>query len=144
MTYLHLIICLQPFPEYQDVDVPYQAFENNVKDFFQNGYGTNTYLNISNGFENGNINFSTGYFNEDGMIPQNNVKKLNASIGGNYKTKRVTFSSSFNYSVTDTKTPPFSAANAANGAGIFFVRARAKNKVAKVTTPTITESGRTL
>ncbi|RLD79893.1 MAG: SusC/RagA family TonB-linked outer membrane protein, partial [Bacteroidetes bacterium] len=106
------------FPEYQDLDVPYEPFENNVADFFRKGYGSNTYLNIASGFENGNVNFSAGYTDEDGYIPANNIKKFNAGLGTNFTSGKFHFSSNMNFANTKYKTPPMAARNAANAVTI--------------------------
>jgi TonB-linked SusC/RagA family outer membrane protein len=103
------------FPDYQGVQVPYEAVPNNVRDFFRNGWSSNTYLGIQNGFENGNINFNVGYNKENGYIPENTLNKLNLGLGGTFTSNRFSFRGSMNYSRTDYATPPFSAANAANG-----------------------------
>ena len=114
----HLQAFANVFPEFAGATVPYQAFENNVSDFFRKGYGSNTYLNISSGFENGSINFSTGFTDEDGYIPENNIKKFNAGLGVNYNTGKFHFNSSFNYAKTEYKTPPLAARGANNAVTI--------------------------
>ncbi len=106
------------FPEYQDLFIDYEAVEDNVKDFFQDGYGKNTYVGISNGFENGSLNFNVGYTDEEGMIPMNEVNKLNLGVGGDYKVDKFKFSGSMNYAQTDYKSPPFAANNANNAVSI--------------------------
>ncbi|MFC2090132.1 SusC/RagA family TonB-linked outer membrane protein [Bacteroidota bacterium] len=103
------------FPEYQGVTVPYEDVPNNVRDFFRNGWSSNTYLGVQNGFEKGNINFNVGYNKENGYIPENTLNKLNLGVGGTFKAKRLSFNGSMNFARTDYSTPPFSALNAANG-----------------------------
>ena len=106
------------FPDYVGLQVPYQAFPNNIKDFFQNGFGMNTYLGISKGFEDGNINFTVGYTDEEGYIPLNNLEKFNVGFGGDFKVDKFTFSTSLNFVKTNYDTPLFGAANAFNSATI--------------------------
>ncbi len=107
------------FPEYQGVEVPYQAYENNVRDFFRNGFGTNTYVNVQSGFENGSVSFNAGYTDEDGYIPENNIKKFNAGLGANFTVDKFRFSTNLNFANTNYLTPPLAANNAANAVTIF-------------------------
>lgn len=106
------------FPEFQGVTVPYKPFENNVREFFRNGFGSNTYLNVQSGYDKGSVNFSTGYTNEDGFIPANTVEKFNAGLGINFKEGRFSFNSNLNFANTKYKTPPLSARTANNSVTI--------------------------
>ena len=107
------------FPEYQGATVPYQAFPNNVSDFFRNGFGSNTFVNFSNGFESGSVNFNLGYTDEEGYIPENDITQINASVGVDMGTDKFKFSGSLNFTKTQYKTPPAAARGAANAVTIF-------------------------
>ncbi len=107
------------FPEFQGATVQYQAYPDNVSDFFRNGFGSNTFLSFSNGFENGNVNFNLGYTDEEGYIPENDLEKINASVGMNFGTDKFKFNGSMNFTKTTYKTPPAAARGAANAVTIF-------------------------
>ncbi len=70
------------FPEYEGVMVPYQAYPDNVKDFFQTGIGQITSLSISTSQEKTAFNLSIGYTDEEGIIGNNDMKRFNLGIGG--------------------------------------------------------------
>ena len=108
------------FPEYQGEEVLYQAYPDNVKDFFQNGFGSNTYLNLSQGFDNGSVNFNLGYTDEDGYIPKNNVNRINVGFGANMQKGKLSVSGGLNFVRTDYKTPPFSASDASGAVTILY------------------------
>ncbi|MBL7845977.1 MAG: SusC/RagA family TonB-linked outer membrane protein [Cyclobacteriaceae bacterium] len=118
------------FPELLGTKVPYQAYPNNVRDFFKQGFSANTSLNVSGGNETMSYNASLSYLEDQGFIPNNTLQKLNFGIGFNAQvTEKFNVSTSFNYAATDQKTPPISAAtgNSTAGAGssvfanVFFV-----------------------
>lgn len=106
------------FPEFLGTNVPYQAYPNNVKDFFKSGYSSNTSLNIGGGTESISYNASMSYLSDAGFIPNNELKKLNFGIGFNAAvTEKFNISTSFNYAATDQQTPPISAGNGSGTAG---------------------------
>ncbi len=108
------------FPELLGTKVPYQAYPNNVKDFFKQGFSANTSLNVSGGTETLSYNASLSYLEDEGFIPNNTLSKLNFGIGFNAQvTEKFNVSTSFNYAATAQKTPPISAAtgNSTAGAG---------------------------
>lgn len=118
------------FPEYLGKNVKYQAYPNNVKDFFRQGSSATTSLNVSGGTENISYNASLSYLEESGFTPNNTLSKLNFGIGFNAQvTEKFSVSTSFNYASTDQKTPPISAGtgNSTAGAGssifanVFFI-----------------------
>jgi len=107
------------FPQFQGEEVLYQPYENNVKDFFRNGWSYNTSVNILNGFKNGNVSFNAGYTDEDGYIPENNLKRLNSGLVVNFQKNKFKFSGNINYVNTQYKTPPVAARGAFNAVTIF-------------------------
>lgn len=112
------------FPEFLGKNVPYQAYPNNVRDFFKKGHSANTSLNVSGGSDNMSYNASVSYLDDAGFIENNTLKKLNFGLGFNVNvTEKFNISTSFNYASTDQKTPPISAGNgsgtAGNGVSIF-------------------------
>ncbi|MFN4144795.1 MAG: SusC/RagA family TonB-linked outer membrane protein [Runella sp.] len=97
-----------------------QVFPNNVRDFFRRGIIGNTSLNVSGGNERVSYNVSAGYLNEQGYIPNNDLKKLNLGLGLNANlSKRITVSTTFNFANTDQKSPPLNAGQGNNTLGGF-------------------------
>ncbi len=110
------------FPEYQGVNVPYQPFRDNVKNFFRKGSGYTTSINASKGSENVSYNINFGRTTEEGFVPGNNFDRLNFGLGGSIKlSNRFSFSGSFNYVNSGFITPPV-AANSGTGNFSIFTR----------------------
>jgi TonB-linked SusC/RagA family outer membrane protein len=63
--------------------VPYQAYPNNITDFFQTGNISNTDLTIDGGDLKRNYTFSVGYLNQDGVIPNTFLKRTSVKFGAN-------------------------------------------------------------
>ncbi|MEX0598586.1 MAG: SusC/RagA family TonB-linked outer membrane protein, partial [Candidatus Paceibacterota bacterium] len=111
------------FPELQGVRLPWEAKENNVKDFFNTGTILSTSLNISGSSEDQkstyNVNF--GYLDDEGFTPGNSVNRVSLSMGGRSQlSNKFTVSGTMNYSKTDFKTPPVARSNGSGvqGAGL--------------------------
>ncbi|WP_010520241.1 SusC/RagA family TonB-linked outer membrane protein [Aquimarina agarivorans] len=107
------------FPELQ-VNVPYQAFEDNVKDFFRTGLATTTSISARKSSETNSFSASFSHTDEDGFVPNNSLRRTNFSVGGSANlTNNFTISGAFNFARTDFRTPPISANNAVDGVSIF-------------------------
>ena len=114
------------FPELQGKQIPFQAYKNNVNDFFRTGWINTTSINVA-GSPSANTNVSGSFtlFNDKGFIPGNDLRKYTAGLGGSSKlNNRFTISGTVNYAVTDYQTPPNSASTGsgpqyANYPGIF-------------------------
>ncbi len=98
----------ESFPQYQGVTERYQAYPDNVKDFFRDGIGQNTYVNISQGNKNTSIGLSAGYTQEQGYLYNNNLKKINFSLGGRAQWNRFTFNSNIHYGQSHRRLPDLS------------------------------------
>jgi TonB-linked SusC/RagA family outer membrane protein len=110
------------FPQYEDLEVPYVAAPNNVKDFFRTGLGHSTSVNVSGSPGDGgsryNMNF--GYTTEDGYIPNNGLTRYNIGMGGSAKlSNKFSFDGTANFSSLRVNTPPIAANNAAGSLSIF-------------------------
>jgi TonB-linked SusC/RagA family outer membrane protein len=89
------------------VDYPNKAYPNIGESFFRKGSTYNTSLQVSGSAGNTGYNASVGYQNEEGFTPNNDLKKLNLSLGLNSSIKdKMSIKSSFQFSNTDMKTPP--------------------------------------
>ncbi len=108
------------FPEFDGLEIPYEAVPDNVKDFFRTGFGSNLSVNVSApSTENTSYNLSFARTNEEGYIPNNELTRYNFGVGGRAKlANNFTFEGSANYSNVSIKTPPISANNG-GGTSIF-------------------------
>jgi len=93
------------FPQYQGVTEPYQAYPDNVKDFFRDGIGQNTYVNISKGDKNTTFGLNAGYTDEQGYLPDNSLKKISVGLGGAAKYNKFSFNGTVNYFQLNFKKP---------------------------------------
>lgn len=111
------------FPEFDGLEIPYQAAPDNVKDFFRTGLGQGMSVNVAGspgneGNTRYNINF--GYTSEDGYIRNNGLTRYNIGLGGSTKlSNKFTFDGTANFSNTRVNTPPIAANNAAGALSIF-------------------------
>lgn len=108
------------FPEFQGVNITYEPYEDNIKDFFRQGIGTTTSINASKSKEDVSYNFNFGHTDEDGFVPGNNIKRVSFGLGGSMKlSNKITISGAFNFSTSDFTTPPVSADNGTGNFSIF-------------------------
>ncbi len=110
------------FPEFDGLQIPYNAAENNVEDFFRTGIGNTTSVNVSGSPGDGGsrFNMNFGYTTEDGYIPNNGLTRYNLGLGGSTKLSNgFSFDGTANYSNLRVNTPPIAANNAAGALSIF-------------------------
>jgi TonB-linked SusC/RagA family outer membrane protein len=110
------------FPQFDGLQIPYEAAPNNVSDFFRTGLGHATSVNIAGSPGDGgskyNVNF--GYTTEDGYIPNNGLTRYNIGMGGTTKlSNKFSVSATANYSNLRVNTPPIAANNAAGSVSLF-------------------------
>lgn len=65
--------------------VPYQAYPNNVKDFFQTGSVFENSIQVSSGGEKGNFTVSASKSKNDGIIDFSDFVRSTVNVGGNMK-----------------------------------------------------------
>ena len=100
------------FPEFANVEVPYRAIPNNVKNFFRTGIGTVSAFNFSSSQQKTSFNLSAGYTDETGIIGNNDLKRFNLNIGGAAQiTDKLDVRATINYATRKR--------NSQNGADIF-------------------------
>lgn len=107
------------FPQFQGVTVPYRTYKNNVKDYFQTGFGKGINFRASGRNQDLSYNAGFNYTNEDGYIPNSGLTRYGFSFGG--KTKigdKLEVSGSGSYTKTGTHSPPISASNG-GGVSVF-------------------------
>jgi len=94
------------FPEYQGQTVEYRAYENNVKDFFTDGIGTNTNVNIGKSGDGYSINLSAGRVDQKGFVAENTLDKITLGLGGRAElSNKVTLNTSFLFSNVKSTSP---------------------------------------
>ncbi len=94
------------FPDLQGT-VPYQAFPNNIKDFFQDGTGTNTSLVANAKIGEASVGFSVGHNQEEGYLSSNTLRKLNLALSVNTKiADKLKLESTFQFNNTVIREPP--------------------------------------
>jgi len=65
------------------VAVPYQAYPDNINDFWQTGTISDNSLLINGGDAKQNFTLSGGYLSQNGILPNTSVKRANVKFGGN-------------------------------------------------------------
>jgi len=89
------------------VDYPNRAYPNIGESFFRKGNVYNTSVQIGGTSGKTGYNASVGYSTEEGFTPNNDLKKLNLSLGLNSSiSDKMSIKSSFQFSNTDLTTPP--------------------------------------
>jgi len=89
------------------VDYANKAYPNIGESFFRKGNVYNTSLQISGSAGSTGYNASVGYQSEEGFTPNNDLSKLNLSLGLNSAIREnISIKSSFQFSNTDMTTPP--------------------------------------
>lgn len=102
------------FPEFVGKMYDYKFYPS-VKNFFRKGLISTTSVGASGGGPNASYNISYSYMDDKGFTPGNSLFKNNFSMGGQAKlTNKFTFSGTFNYTITDLRTPPTSTSFGSN------------------------------
>lgn len=82
----------------QGLTVPYQAYPDNVNDFFKTGLIVQNGLNIASGNANNNVSLSVSSTLQDGIIPNSGFTRNSVQFGGSSKTDNgFSLSSSLTY-----------------------------------------------
>jgi TonB-linked SusC/RagA family outer membrane protein len=63
--------------------VPYQAYPNNINDFFQQGTISDNSLVINGGDAKQNFTLSGGYLSQTGILPNTSLQRANVKFAGN-------------------------------------------------------------
>jgi TonB-linked SusC/RagA family outer membrane protein len=86
------------FPQFAGTTVPYQAYPNNVKDFFQTGSVFENQIQMSTGGEKGNFTVSASKSKNDGIIDFSDFVRSTINVGGNMKlTDKLTVMGTLSY-----------------------------------------------
>lgn len=74
------------FPQFpRGIKTPYQAYPNNVKDFFQTGSVFENQVQISSGSDKGNFTVSASKSKNEGVIENSDFARSTLNVGGNMK-----------------------------------------------------------
>jgi TonB-dependent SusC/RagA subfamily outer membrane receptor len=108
------------FPELQGATVPYQAYPDNIKDFFNDGHLTENSLSITGGGEKGKISTVISRSDQEGIIPSSLFQRTSVSVGGNARLdNKLYVGGSVTYTNSIQNGPILGANNAIGGASIF-------------------------
>ena len=78
--------------------IPYQAFPNNITDYFEQGHTFENNLSISSGDAKNNINLSIGNSDQKGILPTSDYKKTTVLFSANSAvTEKLKVGGSINY-----------------------------------------------
>lgn len=66
----------------QGEQVPYQAYPDNIEDFYQTGRIIQNTVSVASGDENNSFVFSAGSTNQKGIVRNSELNRYNVSIGG--------------------------------------------------------------
>ncbi|WBL22872.1 SusC/RagA family TonB-linked outer membrane protein [Zunongwangia sp. HRR-M8] len=70
--------------DYDGSMIPYSANEDNMKDAYETGWNTNTYVALKGGNEKGNFYLSDSYSERTGILPNNSFDRNTFSFRGSY------------------------------------------------------------
>ncbi|MDQ2658489.1 MAG: carboxypeptidase-like regulatory domain-containing protein, partial [Bacteroidota bacterium] len=102
--------------------VPYQAYPDNVKDFFRTGKLFENSITLSGGNEKSNFTTTISRTDQEGYIPASGFERTNISIGANtILTNKLVIGGTFSFSNRVQNGPPGGASNAI-GNGSAFAR----------------------
>ncbi len=88
---------------------------NSVERFFRSGFIQNTSVGMQTGGPNGSFSANYSFMDDKGFVPGNSLRKNNFSVGGSAKlANKISASGTFNYAITDFKTPPTSTSFGSN------------------------------
>jgi TonB-linked SusC/RagA family outer membrane protein len=109
------------FPD-KPATVPYQAYPDNVKDFFNHGTLWDNSITLTGGNERSNFTATVSNTDQKGIVPNSSFERTVISIGANtVLANKVTIGGTMSYSDRDQVGPPGGASNAI-GNGSAFAR----------------------
>ncbi len=108
------------FPELAGTKVPYRAYPNNVKDFFETGKIFENSITVSGNSDRGSLVATVSKLNQNGYIPNSRFERTNISLGGNMTLEnKLTIGGNFAYTNTVQSGPAGGANNAIGNASAF-------------------------
>lgn len=108
------------FEELNGTTVPYQAYPDNVKDFFRNGSVLDQSVSITGGNEKSVISLVVSNTQNDGYVPDSEFNRTNISVGGKVELDNgLRAGGNLSYSNTQQNTFQGGANNAVGNASAF-------------------------
>ncbi|MBD2768229.1 SusC/RagA family TonB-linked outer membrane protein [Hymenobacter sp. BT664] len=107
------------FPEYLNARYPYQAFPNNVKDFFDTGKVFENSISITGTGENTKFSSVLSRSDQTGMIPNSSFVRNSISAGGSGSFNKLTLGANLTYVNSSQRGPIVGAPNAVGSASAF-------------------------
>ncbi|MEP6737700.1 MAG: carboxypeptidase-like regulatory domain-containing protein [Chryseolinea sp.] len=102
--------------------VPYKAYPNNVKDFFNKGGMFDNSVSLSGGNEKSNFTMTLSNTAQTGIVPESGFHRTTISVGANtVLANKIVIGGTMSYSDRSQKGPPGGASNAI-GNGSAFAR----------------------
>ncbi|MFM1962170.1 MAG: hypothetical protein RLZZ172_1015 [Bacteroidota bacterium] len=103
------------FPQFVGAKIAYEP-NNSVEQFFQTGLIRTTSVGVSSSVGSaGSFNANYSYMDDEGFTPGNRLIKNTFGLGGNVKlSNKITVNGTFNYAITDFKSPPTSTSFGSN------------------------------
>jgi len=102
--------------------VPYRAYPNNVKDYFNTGTMWDNSISLSGGNEKSNFTTTISRTDQSGIVPESGFERTNISVGANtILSNKVTIGGTMSYNNKVQHGPPGGASNAI-GNGSAFAR----------------------
>lgn len=108
------------FPQFAEENVPYQAYPDNVKDFFNTGHVFENSVTLNGGTERASFTGVVSRMNQEGMIPESQFNRTNISIGGNSNlSDKLRVGGTLSYTNSAQRGPSIGASNAIGNASAF-------------------------
>jgi TonB-linked SusC/RagA family outer membrane protein len=111
------------FPNIRPTDsIPYQAYPNNVRDFFKTGHLFENSLSLNATSDNSTFTTIISRADQQGTIPNSSFVRNNASAGGSGRFNKLTVSGNVAFTNTNQQGPIQGANNLASGSASAFAR----------------------
>ncbi len=92
---------------YDGLVLPYEPVYDRIKKFYRHGLDITNSISLSGGGEKGGFNLSMSNLDSKGITPNNEFKRITASLGATYDlSEKLSFTTSINYSNEKNTNPP--------------------------------------
>ncbi len=107
------------FPD-RGATVPYKAYPNNVKDFFNTGHLFDNSITLSGGNDKSNFTTTISRTDQKGIVPESGFQRTNISVGANtILANKVTIGGTMSFNNKVQTGPPGGASNALGNGSVF-------------------------
>lgn len=92
---------------YDGLVLPYEPVYDRIKKFYRHGLDITNSISLSGGGDKGGFNLSMSNLDSKGITPNNEFKRITASLGATYNlSEKLSFSTNINYSNEKNINPP--------------------------------------